>query len=170
MPRRPRFLALLSIICLCICLSACKAFPAASPTELLEAMCNAERPLPSGRIYVRSAPQDSDIHLGDELLAVTFGNGTLPPEIDEVTDAAVYLSYTHPCELAVFRCKTADGTDAVAAMCLRRLDFLKTHRVDQSSETDVYLDSARVTVWGRWVIFTVSSDPDAALRALKRAL
>ena len=90
--------------------------------------------------------------------------------MDLVSDVSVYLSYTHPCELAVFRCKTADGTDAIAAMCLRRLDFLKNHRINQSGEADAYLDSARVTVWGRWVIFTVSSDPDAALRAFRRAL
>ena len=169
MPCRPRFFTLLLAFCLYIPLfSACSASSTASPTALLEAMCAAECPLPAGRIYVRSAPQDSDSHLGDELLAMTFGNGALPPEIDEVTDAAIFLSYTNPCELAVFRCKTADGTDAVAAMCLRRLDFLKTHRIDQNSETDAYLCSARVTVWGKWVIFTVSSDPDAALRALKR--
>ena len=108
--------------------------------------------------------------LTDELLAVTFGNGHLPPELDEVVDAAVYLSYTHPVELAVFRCKSTDGTDAVAAMCLRRLDYLRHHRINQSDELHAYLDRARVTVCGKWVILTVSSDPDAAIRAVRRTL
>ena len=170
MPRRLRLPLILLCAWLCISLACCAPSTCATPAELLAAMCEVERPLPAGRVYVRSAPQDSDSHPCDEMLTVTFGNGHFPPEMDQVADVAVYLSFTHPCELAVFRCKTADGTDAVAAMCLRRLDFLRNHRTDQGSEADAYLESACVTVWGRWVIFTVSSDPDAALRAARRAL
>ncbi len=169
MPRRS--IALLLIFCLlnaCV-LSSC-AHTHATARELLEAMRNAEKPLPAGRSYVRCAPQDGEEALTDELLAVIFGNGHLPPQMDEVVDAAVYLSFTHPAELAVFRCKSTDGTDAVAAMCLRRLDYLKHHRINLSAEAQTYLDRARVTVCGRWVILTVSSDPDAAIRAVRRAL
>jgi hypothetical protein len=155
---------------LTLLLTSCTAPSNTAPADLLEAMCRSQASLPVGKCYVRSAPQDSDRRLTDELLAVTFGNGFLPPEIDEVSDAAVFFSYVHHTELAVFRCKTTDGTDAIAAMCLRRLDFLRNHRTDQGSEADAYLESACVTVWGRWVIFTVSSDPDAALRAARRAL
>lgn len=169
MPKR--LTALLLIFCL---LTVC-TLPSCTPThatarELLEAMRNVEKPLPAGRSYVRLAPQDGEYALTDELLAVTFGNGHLPPEMDEVIDAAVYLSFTRPAELAVFRCKSTDGTDAVAAMCLRRLDYLRNHRTDPDNDLHTYLDRARVTVCGRWVILTVSSDPDAAIRAARRAL
>ena len=167
---RPSVVPIALCVALCLLLGSCAAFSKADPADLLEQMCRSQVSLPAGKCYVRSAPQDSDGRLTDDLLAVTFGNGFLPPELDEVSDAAVFFSYAHASELAVFRCKTTDGTDAVAAMCLRRLDFLKSHRTEGDPLADQCLDRARVTVMGRWVILTVTSDPDAALRAFRRAL
>ena len=160
------------LLTLCLLLSACIRTDTVSPHQVLEALCQAETPLPAGRIYVLSAPQDSTRHPSDNLLAATFGNGCLPPEMDQVADAAFFLSYTHPCELAVFHCKTADGTDQVAEMCLRRLDSIKQYRTNSSTEEAyaAYLENACVTVRGKWVILLVSSDPATALRTFKRCV
>ena len=136
-------------------------------------MCEAETSLPAGKLYVLSAPEDSEEYFPSALFAATFGNGSAPPELDLIDDAAIYFSYATSCELAAFLCKSADGTDAVAKMCLRRLDVLKNYRdsdrTSQIEDTDL-LENATVTVRGRWVILCVSSDPDAALRAFRRSL
>ena len=165
---RTRLCALLCLLALL--LSGCSGHQAVTPHDAVRAMCHAEVPLPCGKIYVRSAPKDSAEHLSDRLLTAILGNGCLPPEIDLTEDIALFFSYTHPCELAVFLCKNADGTDAVAQLCLRRLDVLRAYWDQRGSEFAAYTDRAIVTVRGRWVILCVSSDPDAALRALRRTL
>ena len=162
----------ISALCLLLILSLCACAPRnASPRRVLEAMCRAETSLPAGQLYVRLPPQDGAASLSDEVLTVIFGNGVLPPEIELIADAALYLSYTQPCEMAVFQCKSTDGTDAIAAMCLRRLDSLDSYWTEhgQVGNGNV-LEHARVTVCGRWVIFTLCADPDAILRAARHAL
>ena len=139
----------------------------ASPAEALDAICATEKPLPAGKVYLRSAPTDSGSHLSDALIATVYGNGILPPALDGVRDAACFFSYTQPCELAVFLCKSNNSTDAVAKMCLRRIDSLKAQWANNDSALP-YLENACVTVRGRWVILCVSSDPSAALRAFRR--
>lgn len=147
-------------------LTACHTKEQAAPADAVAAMCAAEKPLPSGRVYSLSATKDSDEYLSDTLLATTFGNGSLPPAMDGVSDAACFFSYTQPCEFAVFLCKSTDSTDAVAKMCLQRLDTLKHERANEAS----YLENACVTVRGRWVVLCISSDTDAALRAFRRVV
>ena len=159
------------ILCILLCFSASCAEAQASPRTVLAAMCRAEVPLPAGQIYVRLAPQDGEAYLSDELLSVIFGNGSLPPEIELIADAALYLSFTQQSEMAVFRCKSTDGTDAIAAMCLRRLDSLKSYWTDEETgDGGIAPGSARVTVYGRWVILTLCKDPDAVLRAARRTI
>lgn len=161
------------ILCLLLALlllsGSCAWQKNVTPAEVIDAMCAAEKPLPAGRIYLRSAPTDTTRHLSDPLLATTFGNGSPPPELDKISDAACFFSYTQPCELAVFLCKSADGTDAVAKMCLRRLDMLKAQHAQDSTNSH-YFENACVVVRGRWVILCVSSDPSAVLRAFRRAV
>ena len=153
--------------------SACGNTASATSSQAINAICASQTGLPPGRIYVRSAAPDDAEFLSDALLAATYGNGYLPPEMDEVTDAACFFSYTQPCEIAVFLCKTAAGTDAVAEMCLRRLDTLKQYRskadIDESTH-ELYLENATVTVRGRWDILCAAPDPDAALRAFRKIL
>ncbi len=163
---------LLSILCFLLVLALVSCSPSsASPRSVLGAMRRAEVGLPAGQIYVRLAPQDGEAYLSDELLSVIFGNGSLPPEIELIADAALYLSYTQQREMAVFRCKSTDGTDAIAAMCLRRLDSLKSYWTDEGkSDVGIDFSSARVTICGKWVILTLCADPDAVLRAARRAL
>jgi len=169
-----RFFRMLCLLCAAACiLSVCSCKGAApTPYGLLVAMQEAEKPLPPGRVYLRSAAVEDGTYLSDELLTALFGNGTFPPAMDGVCDAACFFSYTHPCELAVFLCKSLSATKAVSQMCLRRLDTLRQYRSYEGlsdAQVNAYLDAATVTVRGCYVILCVSSDPDAALRALRRA-
>ena len=157
-----RLLALLLIL---LSLGGCAASPA-TPESLVQAMMQAEKPLPAGRLYVLSAPSDNAKTPTEELLAVTFGNGTLPPELSQVTDAAFFLSYTQPCEFAVFLCTNRAATEAVARMCLRRVDTV----LRAQGEVDQEIAAHAVTVRGRWVILCLSSDPQSALRAFRQGL
>ena len=160
------------LFCVCLLLLVCLLLGGcasnATPTMVLQAVMEAEKPLPAGRFYLLSAPQDDPHHPSEGLLAAAFGNGRFPPEMSEVEDAAFYLSVTAPCELAVFLCKSTDGADAVAKMCLRRADLLM--RDSTNGGKGVAPESVAVTVRGKWVILCVSSDPAAACRAFRRAL
>ena len=158
------------LLLLTLCASAlCGCFSAPpTPEALVQAMCRSIHSLPAGRLYVLSAPQDDDKHLSADLLASAFGQGAPPPEMEEVEDAALYFSLRSPCELAVFLCKNAGGTEAVAKMCLHRLDVLKSYGYD--GENAAMTENATVTVCGRWVVMCVSPDPAAAQRAFRQAL
>ena len=158
---------LLLLLCPLLLLSGCAA-PRPSATEVLTALCQSQTALPAGRIYVLSAREDDAAHPSDTLLSALFGNGERPIALDGVEDAAFFLSYASAFELAVFYCSTADGTKDVAEMCLHRLDTLKLYRTDDASVA--MLEQARVSVHGTVVVLLLCTDPNAALRALRRTL
>ncbi|MBQ8432931.1 MAG: hypothetical protein IJX28_08625 [Clostridia bacterium] len=157
----------LVLLCLPLLLAGCGAKPP-DAAAAMEALCQSQASLPAGQIYVLSAPTDDAAHPSDTLLSALFGNGRMPIALDLVEDAAFFLSYASPCELAVFYCKTADGTEDVAKMCLQRLDTLKHYWTDDASVA--LLERAGVTVRGTLVLLYVCNDPDAALRAFRRTL
>ncbi len=136
-----------------------------TPEAVLQDICAALPALPDGRVYFLSAPEDDARHPSDALLATLYGNGALPPVLDEVEDAAFYLAYTGQCEFAVFRCRSRAATEEVAALCLSRIDLLRRNAVEPEA-----LESACVVTRGRWVLLSVCSDPAAARRAFRRAL
>lgn len=165
MPLSRPLKCLLMLLLLLLVFNGC-ASTAAVPESLVQAMMQAEKPLPAGRLYVLSAPAGDSQAPTEELLAATFGNGAPPQELARVTDAAFFLSYTQPCEFAVFLCDSRAATDEVARMCLRRVDAVLRERGTVDEQTS----SHAVTVRGRWVILCLSSDPDAALRAFRGGL
>ena len=154
------------LLALSLLLLSCNGQGGVCAEEAVLAMCQAEKPLPDGRLYVRSAASDDEKAISDTLLSALYGNGTLPPALDEISDAAFYFSYTSPVEFAAFQCKSRDSTEAVAALCHQRLDILRSVRTESSDAQ--YLDRAEITVCGRWVVLCISSDADAAIRAFKR--
>jgi hypothetical protein len=163
-----RIFSLLPLFSLCAALlCGCFSSPP-TPESVVRFLCSSVSSLPAGRLYVLSAPQDDAMHPRADLLASAFGQGALPPEMEEVEDAAFYFSLNSPCELAVFLCKSAGGTEAVARMCLHRLDVLKSYGYD--GENAVMTENATVTVCGRWVLLCVSPDPAATQRAFRQAL
>lgn len=166
-------------VAVCILLSVILAFCACTdasvtPQKVLADMCRAEKPLPAGQTYLLSALPESDAYLSPELLAACFGKeGKIPIAMDGVQDAAFFFSYRQPCEIDVFLCKSSAETEAVAKMCLHRLDALRNYFEGAETCTEeavAYLQNACVTVRGRWVVLCVSSDTDAVLRAFRRLL
>ena len=146
--------AALALLSLC---SSC-ATAQLSPQERLLAMLREETKIPAGRIYLRSAPTDDAAHLSNALLAQLFGNGALPPAVEGIVDAACYLSYSHPCELGVFLCRSAVSAQEVASMCLCRIDFLKAHPTYEGLDPAAVaacLENASVTLRGSCVILRI---------------
>ena len=156
---------LVSVVLLC---SSCTERSVPSALEAITALCEANPSLPTGRFYWRHTSAPSAAHeLSDRLLADLFGAGVLPPEIDHVQDAAVYLAFTEQEEYAVFLCKSRDDTASLSLLCQRRIDRLRRpYATEQAMPPS--LQNASVTVRGRWVILCVTPDPDAAIRSLRR--
>ncbi len=160
--------AWLLFLCLLAALLGCGRKDA-TPETVIRAICRAEPSLPAGRLYVLSAPSDDAKHPSDAWLSAMFGKSDLPPAFSLVEDAAFFTSYTHPCEFAVFLCKTADGTRAVSEVCLQRLNTLKLYWKGEGI-SDAVLQNAGVTVRGKWVILYLCQDPEGVLRAFRRTL
>ena len=152
------FCLLCVFCCLFSMLSSCSR-KEKTPHEMLLALLKEQKALPAGRVYLRSAEQ-GDHHLSNALLAQAFGNGVLPPAVDEIVDAAYYFSYLYPCEAGVFLCKSASSAHAVAKLCLQRIDFLRNHRVYDDLDDDTvsaYLGNASVSICGRFVILRIGA-------------
>ncbi len=165
----------LSLTVLLTAVSCAPKSPAAS--EVLSAMCETQKSLPAGKRYVRSAPRDGEGLLSSELFAATFGTQANPPELELITDAALYLCYSDSTELCVLLCQSADAAASVAKLCRHRLDLLSRYRNPDSEESSSSSDSSPVldtsgvlTVRGRWVVYCLSNDADAAMRAFRRSL
>ena len=170
-----RIIAVLSVPALLLAtLTSCLGKDQIKAIDLIDALCQAEKPLPAGQIYSRTEDSRADGLLSDELLAVTYGKGSLPPAFDAVRDAACFLSYTSPCEFAVFLCRSRDAAQELSKVCLRRLDSLRIRYAEDSffsTETAApYLENAQVWVRGNWVILCISSDPDSSFRSCKKLI
>ena len=156
---------LISAVLLC---SSCSPKETLTAHEAITALCGASSALPSGRLYLRDYDVASSSHqLTDPLLSDLFGAGKLPPEMDLVQDAALYLAYAEPFEYAVFCCKSRDDTSRVALLCQQRIDRLR-HPYATVADMPLSLQNAVVSVRGRWVVLCMSPDPDTAIRAFRR--
>lgn len=162
-------LPLLILTLILIATAGCVPKNSASPAQALDAMLGTESPLPAGRIYSLSPAKTAEVP-SDSLLAALFGSSSsLPPAMDSVEDAAFFLAYSAPFEMAVFLCASTSDTAGVSRMCTKRLEALKsTYTTSDSAESIPALENARIVVRGRWVILCVCEDPEAALRAFRR--
>ena len=172
-----RLCMLCTLFLLSLCLCGCGR--SSSAPDVLRAVCSGEAALPAGRYYFRSASpplseatgEPSEFYGMDEkLFAALFGDGSLPAEADCITECACYFSYTEPNEISVFLCKSSADAERVAKLCLRRLEFLRTHyRGDGHGGVDL-TEKARILRSGRWVLFCVSQAPEETCHAFRRAL
>ena len=159
-----KMLSLLLIFPLMLLTSCARAD--ASSAQVLDALIDAEIGLPAGQIYLSAALEDDASYLSPDLVAALYGEGELPWQLSLLEDYGLFLSTAqHPCEFAVFRCYAHSDTDDVAAMCLARLDTLRTHYKDTQYAS--YTQNARVVVIGKYVLLLISSDTEHALRAAK---
>lgn len=98
-----------------------------------------------------------------------FGGGEYPEELLLAEAFALFVpSGKAPVEFAIFRCYAASDAPAIAAMCMSRLDYLRTYY--RGSEFEHYTESAAVKIYGRYVIMAISSDASSALTAAKKAI
>ena len=164
--RKLRVLLLVLSILLLLC--AC-AKEQATAAQVLDALVKAEIGLPAGQIYLSAAPEDDASYLSPDLMAALYGEGELPWQLSLLEDYGLFLSAAqHPCEFAVFRVRSRSDTDDVAAMCLSRLDTLRSHY--KNTQYASYTQNARVVVIGKYVLLLISSDTEHALRAAKGVL
>ncbi len=171
-----------TILIFCIMLlSVSCAGEQASAAQVLDALVDSEIGLPAGQIYLSGAQEHDAAYLSPDLMAALYGQGEPPWQLSLIEDYGFYLSTAqHPCEFAVFRTYARSDTDEVAAMCLTRLDALRTYYKDTPYATQYatqhatqyayYLENARVVVMGNYVLLLISSDTEHAIGAAKRVL
>lgn len=160
-----RLFLILFVLMLLPSLGGCtRGAPDAS--ALLSAVLAEVRPLPVGRVY-RISPEGGENAADEALLSAVLGEGSPPAALDAVSEGALYLSFTAPCEVALFYCPRADRTREVAQMCLSRLSRLRAYWEGKGEEK---IPEGRVYVRGNWVILCFLEDSEAFLQAFRRAL
>ena len=133
----------------------------------LEEMCRTEGSLPAGQKYLLSKPTKKEWkQISEEHLAALFRSASLPPALENVTEGALYLSFSHPFEIAVFACESRGDCDAVAQLCLGRLEGLRAYW-GESSYAEI-CDRGRVLNCGNYVLMIVCSSPEEAVKAFRR--
>ena len=154
------FICILALILLPSC-----AYPPIKAEDGIRAFLQAETGVPSGRVY---ALQQEDSADSSELVALLYGNGTYPPVFEKIEDGAVYLAYSHPYEIAVFRCKTRAATEELTKLCLDRLACLCAFwKNGEQRETTA---RGTVKVSGRYVFLIVGDEPEHIFSSLKSLL
>ncbi|MBQ2718471.1 MAG: hypothetical protein IJF73_00200 [Clostridia bacterium] len=133
-------------------LSSCGKRPGGSATALLGEFLAEGAPPPAGAVYASvSVPGGEHRPLSEALVAALYARADGTCEYAAaVEEAAVYLSHRAdaPFEAAVFLCYGSADTEAVAAMCLRRVRLLM-----QSGRADAA--GALIECRGRAVYFLI---------------
>ena len=162
---KTKVLALFIIIFCLLSLSSCSQGEPASCREVLDAVIRGEVGLPAGNIYDMRAAEGEVEFLSDSLINALYGGGSMPRLRQDWLDCALFLSLGEsPCELAVFYCASGSAACDTARLLCTRLDAIRTVKGDLYPQM---IERASVTVRGNFVLFFISSDPDAAN---KRAL
>ena len=156
----------LLISLLCSCADEKKA---PSCLSVLEAMTSAEVGLPAGRIYSLSVSDTDDGYLSASLIKSLYGNGSLPAVSESWIDCAVFISTLgHPCEFAVVYCSDRNAAEDTARLFSSRLNSIKSLKSDE--EYSNMLDRAQISICGNFVLMTISSDPQNALKIAKKLI
>ena len=157
------------LILLSLSLPSCSMREPTSCRRILGEMMACEIGLPAGTIYDLSAKEGYDEYIEERVINSLFGEGSAPPMRQGWLDLALFLPTSlHPCELAVFLCDSPDTASDTARLLCRRLDVIRSAKA--GSEHAAILDSATVTIIENYVLFIISSDTAASLRAAKGAI
>ena len=137
--------------------------------EVIAAMTEKEVGLPVGSYYSASANEGDTEYLSASLLASLFGNGSLPPVAEDWIDCALFLSLKEsPCEFAVILCSSRDAAEDTAALFHSRLAAIRITKT--ATQYVQMIENASVTITGNYAILIISTDPENALRAAKKAI
>ena len=152
-------------IAVVLLLSAC-GYRSSRVEEGMMRFLEAEENLPAGKLYVfQTEPWMENENKQNHFATVLYGGGEYPPALEKVYEGAVYLSYLHPYEIAVFCCKTREATEDIAKLCLSRLESLKGFWKD--SDERAIVQNGTVKIVNRYVFLIVSEDAQQDFSALK---
>ena len=158
---------LFSLVLLC----GCAADRPADAAAVVQAMAGAvSGGTAAGQLYFYDAlDPEPDAHLTaampDSLIAAAFGDGSaVPPEFAGLEAYAVrFCGFAEPIECGCFVAAQERDAEAIAAMCLRRMEAIA--RLCGSAVT-----AAPPLVMGRCVFYAVGADAEAALDAARAAM
>lgn len=151
-------IGVLGLILLVILLPSCKS-KKSLPSEMIGGFL-AGQALPAGTVYTTEAQEESHSFVSPTLLLSLFGH--CKEEMTLVESGAIYLSARDEiCEVYVFLCYAASGSEKISELCLARVDMLKKHRPE--------LESC-VAVNGRYVLFTVGEQAEHLMRDLRHVV
>jgi hypothetical protein len=169
-PSRP--LAFLVSLCLLFTLTACGTSP--DPSVPLLALVNSEVGKTSGRTYFLSAEEGEASYISDVALTSIYG---FDRTLNGISDGAIYLSdFCHPCEFAVFVCRSTYAAEDVAIFLKARLRTLYESASQSAAfcgmdenEYRAYIKEAEVLISGKYVALIISSDTKEAKRSFYRS-
>lgn len=153
-----------------ILLTGCAAERPDSPAQIVTAMAEADGDLVAGMLYFFDMlDPEPDAHaasaMPDSLIAVAFGDGiATPAEFAGIEAYAVWLSsFAEPIEYGCFVVSRERDAQAVAAMCLRRMEAIARLCGKQ-------VDTMPPLVMGRCVFYAVGPNADLALDTARTAM
>ena len=176
------------IFCFSLC-AGCALQPSADAQKVLLAMTAAAgSDLLAGDFYTlpndlssnaasAQAPDDTPWRIADKaLLYAAFGSEAASENDkifelsqDIVDSGALFLSTAaQPCEYMVFRCVSRSDTDLVVDLLLRRLDAMR--RQFRGTEHQPIVESARIVVIGKYVVYAAAPNADDAVGAAEEAV
>ena len=137
--------------------------------EIVGAMAKAEIGLPAGVFYSSSAPKGDEEFLSNTLMCALFGNGSFSTLSKDWIDAAVFLSLKEsPCEFAVILCASRYAAIDTAKLFSSRISAIKITTNDPKYKE--MTETATATVIRNYAILIISTDPQNALKAAKKAI
>lgn len=159
------FVIILSFLCAASLLS-CKSRTRSAEQVLEEISLSLS--LPAGELYFSGAEETSPSYLSPELAKTLYGKDS-ERYLALTEEYAIYLSgFAKPYEIAVFKCYSASDTDALAEMCLSRAELLSVLLRDTDAQS--FVGNARIFSKGKYTVMVICDTPNAAEKAIKRAL
>lgn len=161
---------LIPLLLALVLLTSCAAERPDDPAAVVMAMAAAGGDLVAGTLYFHDVLDPApDAHaasaMPDSLIAAAFGDGiAVPAEFGALEAYAVRLSgFAEPVEYGCFVVARERDAEAVAAMCLRRMDAIARLCGDEAA-------AVPPLVMGRCVFYVVGADAEAALDAARAAM
>lgn len=161
-----KYIPLLIVLVL---LTACAPERPDDVAALVQAMAGAAGEPVAGTLYFHDALDPApDAHaasaMPDSLIEAAFGGGAMPAEFAGLEAYAVRLpGFAEPVEYGCFVVARERDAEAVAAMCLRRMDAIARLCGDK-------VVAVPPLVMGRCVFYAVGEDAGAALDAVRSAM
>lgn len=136
---------------LVILLTSC--FAEGSAEDLLFEITKEIESLPDGTVYLSSAKEGSKNHMDESIIKNLYHESAYDYEFTLIEEFAVYVSYSKPQEIAVYKCYSRSDTDIIASMCLSRIEKLSV-LLAETSFCDIP-KNAVVKIHGRFVTVTM---------------